>query len=146
MNDQQKRELANQSVARMHQIRASLLEADKHEEEALGNVTKSAEDTPDRRLAIKMDFLRMRADLYNEQANVASHLVNDMKPAIDDAEVEALAKDVSLASKLRDKRQQAGSKEHVVSKDICGSCIDCTTTCTTCVTYACLTAWGALRA
>lgn len=140
MNEQQKKDLANQSVARLHQIRASLLETDKQEEEALGNLTKSAEDTPDRRLAVKTDFLRARAELYNEQANVACHLLNfgDMMPAVDDVEIIALAKGVSLASKLRDKRQQAGSKEHMVSQAPCGTCVDCTTACTVCITNACL--------
>jgi hypothetical protein len=139
MNEQQKKDLANQSVARLHQIRASLLEAEKKEEEALGKLTKSAEETPARRLAVERDFLRTRVELYNEQANILSHLVNDIKPAIDDAQVMSLAKDVDLAAKLSEKRQQAGSKEHMVSKDICGSCTDCTTACTDCVTNACLT-------
>ena len=52
MNEQQKKDLVNQSVARLDQIRASLLEAEKKEEEALGQLTKSAEETPERRLAV----------------------------------------------------------------------------------------------
>jgi len=144
MNEQQKKELANQSVARLHQIRASLLEVDKQEEEALGKLTKSAQETPER-LAVEKDFLRTRVELYNEQANILSQLVNDIKPAIDDAEVKALAKDVKLAATLSEKRQQAGSKGQMVSKGICGPCTECVThfiecvgDCIQCVTNDCL--------
>ena len=120
-------------MARLDQIRASLLEAEKKEEEALGQLTKSAEETPERRLAVERDFLRTRVELYNEQANILAQLVNDIKPAIDDDEVKALAKDVKLAATLSEKRQQAGSKGQMVSKGICGPCTECISHCIECV-------------
>jgi hypothetical protein len=141
MNEQQKKDLTNQSVARLHQIRASLLDVDKKEEEALGNLTKSKKDTLDQRQAIEMDFLRLRTELYNERANVVCHLLNfgAMMPAVDDAEIKAIAKDIGLAGKLREKRQQKGGSNDMISKDWCGPCVECTTACLTCVTNACLT-------
>lgn len=106
MNEQQIKELANQSVARLHQIRTSLLETEKQEKEALKSLAK--EDAPERRLTIERDFLRMRVELYGEQGNVLLRLLNTVNPTIDDAEVLALAKDVNLAAKLRESGRRPG--------------------------------------
>ena len=153
MNEQQKKDLVNQSVARLHQIKANLLQVDKQEEEALGKLPESAEATPDQRLAVlavETRFLRARAELYNERATVACHLLNfgDLTPAVEDAEIKALARDVSLASKLNVKRQQAGSKENMGNKAMCAPCTDCTTACTACVTSctSCITTYCLISA
>ena len=132
MNEQQIKELANQSVARLHQIRTSLLETEKQEKEALKSLAK--EDAPERRLTIERDFLRMRVELYGEQGNVLLRLLNTVNPTIDDAEVLALAKDVNLAAKLREKRPQAGA----ASQDYANSC-SVVPGCVTCYTDGCLT-------
>ena len=134
MNDKQIKELANQSVARLHQIRTSLLETEEQEKEAIKSLAKSGGDTPERRLTVERDFLRMRVELYGEQGNVLLRLLNTVNPAIDDAEVLALAKDVNLAAKLREKRPQAGA----ASQDYANNC-SVVPGCVTCYTDGCLT-------
>jgi hypothetical protein len=135
MSESQKQELTNQSVARLHQIKASLVEAGNQEQKAIRSLTGSAEDTPDRRLAVELSFLRTSAELYKELASIALHLLNlsGKMPALDDSEIVALAKDVGLASKLRQQRQQGAQDGNWSSRWCPGFCETCITSCTECI-------------
>ncbi len=147
MKKKDRLELATQSVARLRQIRDELLELEEQEKDVHGGVASAtARSTP--RPKTEIEFLRARAELYNEHANVSGGLLNlnfgKILPALDDAEIVTLAKDVGLAAKLKDKRVQAASKEAEQKEGCgaCGICKDCTTSCTQCITNTCLTCTG----
>jgi hypothetical protein len=133
-----------QSLARLQQIKKTLIKADRDEKKAQKALDKSGRATEIELLKLRSTFLEERLELYNEQAQIQGDLVHTgLKPPAGASreEIIAVAKRLDLAKLLRDQRHQ-----RVVPTGWClTSCEKCVTSCEKCVSSCeiCVTSCGA---